>query len=118
MVFIGMEGCKFSVDSKMPEDPQATKSLEELTIGLQINSKESENLGWYVSNLEWWEDLDTILVLLPTLKEVLISVDFSAAPASTAQMQIAMDGRMPLLEARGILKVVSGSIDDLEKEMW
>jgi hypothetical protein len=114
----GWRDANFPLIARCLKNPQATKSLEELTIGLQINSKDSEDLGWYISKFEWWEDLDTILVPLPTLKQVLVYVDFSAAPTSTAQIQIAMDGRMALLEARGILKVVSGRINDLEKEIW
>jgi hypothetical protein len=115
---LGWSDANFPLIARCLKNPLVTKSLEELTIGLQINSKDWRNLGWYISNLEWWEDLDTILVPLPTLKQVLVYVDFSAVPTSTAEMQIAMDGCMPLLEARGILKVVSGRIEDLEKDIW
>jgi hypothetical protein len=113
----------FPLIARCLRNPLVTKSLEELTIGLPFCRslrRLGEDLGCHISKFEWWEDLDTILVPLPTLKQVLVYVDFSAAPTSTstAQLQIAMDGRMPLLEARGILKVVSGSIDDLEKEIW
>jgi hypothetical protein len=68
--------------------------------------------------LQWWKQLDTILVPLQTLQQVLIYVDFFTAPVSSAQLQIAMQECMPLLEARGILSIVSGSLADLEKEIW
>jgi hypothetical protein len=92
------------------KNPSVTKSLKELTIGIIFDQAESTTLP----NFEGWKDLDAILFSLPILQKVFaVLVGFSLEDTSESQLQSIIPARLPLLESRGILSVVSGTIPDL-----
>jgi hypothetical protein len=91
------------------KSPSVIKSLKELTIGFLFIGSRSRTLPKFGG----WTDLDIILFSLPILQKIVIHVHFLVERISTSQLQCAMQGRLPLLESRGILSVVSGGIRDL-----
>jgi hypothetical protein len=87
-----------------------TKSLTELTIGLFVHGGRTTQRDF--SGLD---DLDAILSQLSTLRRVVIYIDSLNPGDTTVELQLAMHGRLPSLNARGILSVMAGK---LEKGIW
>ena len=101
-------------------DPQITKSLKELTFGIQVYGYDPD---WEqglatMSGFTGWEDLDLLLCSVTTLRRVVIHVEFPPQTVDPTDLQLAMQGRLHNMGERGILSVVLGKIDDLEKDLW
>lgn len=90
------------------KNPLVTKSLEFLAIRLQASVDVQA-----LSNVVGWDDLDDILVSLQTLQRVVIDIHFWSIRVNptTAQLQYFMQ-RLPRLEARGMLSIVSGDLKE------
>jgi hypothetical protein len=71
-----------------------------------------------LSSAEGWEDLDTSLCAISSIQRVHVVIASTGNTLSDTMMQTKMRLHLPLLEARRILSLEGGNVEDVESATW